>query len=98
MRSIDRGHFPSTVPARGQNLSVMVAHTSLWHDSQHIEASQDFYLFFVFRTCPFWQVLAISERRAKFWLPCPSAFVKVSAGCKTTGSTVDVRSSGRNFS
>src|SRR5258708_28091152 len=97
MRSIHRGHFPSTVPARGQNLSVLVAHTSLWHDSQHIEASQDFYPFFVFRTCPFGQVLAISERRAKFWLPSPSAFVKVSAGCKPAGSTADVRPFGRNI-
>src|SRR5216684_6306572 len=49
-------------------------------------------------TCPSGQVLAISERRAKFWLSSPAAFVKVNAGCKPAGSTVDVRPSGRNFS
>src|SRR5258708_32460877 len=83
MRRIHRGHFPSTVPARGQNLSALAAQTSLWHDSQRAGASQDFYLFFVYRTCPSGQVLAISERRTKFWLPPPTAFVKVSAGGKT---------------
>jgi len=54
MRRIHRGHFPSTVPVRGQNLSVLAAQTSLWHDSQRTEASQDFYLFFVYRNLPFW--------------------------------------------
>jgi len=54
---------------------VLFAQTSLWHDSQRTEASQDFYLSSPRATCPCGQVLAISERRANFWLPSPSAFV-----------------------
>src|SRR5258707_10563592 len=93
-----RGHFSSVASDHEQNMSVLFAQTSLWHDSQRTEASQDFYLSSAYRTCPFGQVLAISERRTKFWLPSPSAFVKVGAGCKPAGSTVDVRPSGRNIS
>src|SRR5437660_5485816 len=43
------------------------------------------------RTCPPGQVLAISERRAKFWLPSASAFVKVSVGCKPDGRSEERR-------
>src|SRR5258708_12902607 len=97
MRRIHRGHFPSTVPARGQNLSVLAAQTSLWHDSQRTEASQDFYLFFVYKTCPSGQVLAISERRTKFWLPSLAAFVKVNAACKPPRRTLNFPPSSRHF-
>ena len=98
MRHIHRGHFSSVASADRQNVSELVAQASLWHDSQRIEASQDFYLSSFHGTCPLGQVLAISELRAKFCLPSPSAFVKVSAGCKPVGSTADVRPFGRNIS
>src|SRR5260370_5481764 len=62
---IHRGHFSSTVSAREQNAFLLFVQTSLWHDSQRTEASQDFYLSSPRRTCPFGQVLAISERRGE---------------------------------
>jgi hypothetical protein len=98
MGRIHRGHFSSAALRHEQRLSVLFAQTSLWHDSQRSEASQEFYLSSPHGTCPSGQVLAISELRAKFWLPSPSAFVKVSVGCKPAGSTADVRPSGRNIS
>jgi hypothetical protein len=98
MRHIHRGHFSSAASGHGQNVSGLFAETSLWHDSQRSEASQDFYWSAPPGTCPIGQVLAISELHAKFWVPSPPAFVKVSAGCKPVGSTVDVRPFGRNIS
>ncbi len=92
------GRFWSTTPSHGQSMSVLFAQASLWHDSQRTEASQDSYLSSIHNTCPFGQVLAISERRMKFQLPSASAFAKVSAGCKPNGSAADVRPSGRNIS
>src|SRR6267154_824496 len=95
---VHRGHFSSAASGHEQNASLLFVQTSLWHDSQRTEASQDFYLSTSRRTCPFGQVLAISERRAKFWLPSTARFAKVSAGCKPVGSTPDVRPFGRNIS
>src|SRR6266704_5096747 len=80
MRSTHRGRSWSPESDYGQNVALFYAQTSLWHDSQRTEANQDFYLSSPRKTCPCGQVLAISERRAKFWLPSPSAFVKVSVG------------------
>src|SRR4029077_7538472 len=56
------GQIPSAVRSHEQNVSILCLKTSLWHDSQRAEASQDFYLSQLRRTCPFGQVLAISER------------------------------------
>jgi len=95
---VHRGHFSSAAPAYEQDASLLFVQTSLWHDSQRTEASQDFYQPSPCRTCPFGQVLAISERRAKFWLPSTARFAKVSAGCKPAGSTADVRPFRRNIS
>src|ERR1700686_4540649 len=66
---IHHGHFSSAASAHEQNASLLFVQTSLWHDSQRTEASQDFYPSSPRRTCPSGQVLAISERRAEFWLP-----------------------------
>jgi len=77
--------FSSAASAHQQNASLLLVQTSLWHDSQRTEASQDFYLSSPRGTCPSGQVLAISERRAKFWLPSTARFAKVSAGCKPVG-------------
>src|SRR5467141_100251 len=41
-----RGHFSSVASDHEQNMSVLFVQTSLWHDSQRTEASQDFYLSF----------------------------------------------------
>ena len=98
MPHIDRGHFSSAASGHGQNVSGLFAQASLWHDIQRSLASQDSNLSRFRNTCPFGQVLAISELRSKFWLPSPSAFVKVSAGCKPVGSAADVRPFGRNIS
>src|SRR3989442_15345795 len=95
---IHRGHFSSAASAHQQNASLLLVQTSLWHDSQRTEASQDFYFSSPRGTCPSGQVLAISERRAKFWLPSTARFAKVSAGCKPAGSAADVRPFGRNIS
>src|ERR1700687_3105862 len=95
---IYRGHFSSAAAGHEQKASLLFVQPSLWHDSQRTEASQDFYLSSPRRTCPSGQVLAISERRAKFWLPSTARFAKVSAGCKPVGSTADVRPFGRNIS
>jgi hypothetical protein len=79
-----RGHFSSGALAPEQKAFVLFAQTSLWHDSQRVQASQEFYLSSGFTTCTIGQVLAISERGAKFWLPSPPSFAKVSVGCKPT--------------
>src|SRR5216684_1621238 len=84
MRRPHCGQFSSGALAPEQKAFVLFAQTSLWHDSQRAQASQEFYLSSAFRTCSIGQVLAISERRAKFWLPSPPSFVKVSVGCKPT--------------
>src|SRR5207244_13092139 len=86
-----RGHFSSAASARQRNASLLLVQTSLWHDSQRTEASQDFYLSSPRGTCPSGQVLAISERRAKFWLPSTASFAKVGGGRRLPGSNVCVR-------
>src|SRR5260370_6550018 len=59
-------HFSSAAARREQYVSILSGNTSLWHDSQRAEASQDFYLSSSYSTCPCGQVLAISERLKKF--------------------------------
>src|SRR6266849_1852382 len=41
---VQHGHFSSSAPIHGQNVSLLFAQTSLWHDIQHTGASEDFYL------------------------------------------------------
>src|SRR5260370_12441100 len=93
---IHRGHFSSTASAREQNAFLLFVQTSLWHDSQRTEASQDFYQPSPCRTCPFGQVLAISERRAKLSIPSPSRFFYVRAGGTTPSVIPRVAPRGRN--
>src|SRR5437879_8251964 len=80
------GYLSSAWSGQVQKVSVLFAETSLWHYCQRMDACQDFYRSSPRETCPLGQVLAISERSAKFWLRSTSAFVKVSVGCKPAGA------------
>src|SRR5437870_13540635 len=79
------GYLSSAWSGQVQKVSVLFAETSLWHDSQRMDACQDFYRSSPRETCPLGQVLAISERSRNSGPGPLPASVRVRLGSKPAG-------------